>query len=208
MEVSKYTTIPLLIKLYDDGHFTPDFIKQDVKGPVVISKPRGRGLSLHDLPPGRIILMAGGTGIYPFSDTIDLLYKTSLVEAGNSEASAIKKADPITGQNAFKGFSFSLYVAVNDVDELHPITMFECNELAKAGKLRCFAKVKQMEKSKFQQNYPNITLIDERFQRKVDEELKGGDVSQFCVCGPTRFSKALVEAFAAAGVSSEEYRII
>ena len=137
-------------------------------------------------------MLAGGTGIYPFSDTIDLLYKSFLVESGNPEASAIKRADPITGQNAFKEFSFTLYVAANEFDELHPITMFECNELVKAGKLRCYAKVKQVQKTKFQEKYSSITLIDERFERKVGEELKGGNVSQFCVCGPTRFSKALI----------------
>jgi hypothetical protein len=35
------------------------------------------------MPPGRIIFLAGGTGHFPFCDTIDLLCKESLVERGH-----------------------------------------------------------------------------------------------------------------------------
>ena len=34
------------------------------------------GLQLHEgTPAGDVIFLAGGTGMYPFSDTIDLLFK-------------------------------------------------------------------------------------------------------------------------------------
>ena len=82
---------------------------------------------MHDLPPGKIVLLAGGTGIYPFSDTIDLLFKDHLVDTGSPYAAAIKEADPIVGKGLFKPFVFTIYIAVNDFDELHPITMYECN---------------------------------------------------------------------------------
>lgn len=35
----------------------------------------GRGLSLHEAPPGIILMLAAGTGINPFCDLIDLVFK-------------------------------------------------------------------------------------------------------------------------------------
>jgi ferredoxin-NADP reductase len=36
----------------------------------------GRGLDIDKIQPGRIVLFAGGTGIFPFMDLIDILFKT------------------------------------------------------------------------------------------------------------------------------------
>ena len=173
-------------------------MKAKFTGDVIVSKPRGRGLSLNDMPEGRIVLLAGGTGLYPFSDTIDLLFKEHLVNTGHSQASAIKEADPLVGKKPFSKFKFSLYIAVNDLEELHPITLMQCDELARTGKLKCFAKMKTAEKKKLQANYSSITMIDSRFEKVVEREIKEGGVSQFCICGPTRFSKFLVETLHAA----------
>lgn len=43
-----------------------------------LSSERGFGLSLASLDPGRVVIAIGGTGIYPFSDLIDLLFKDCL----------------------------------------------------------------------------------------------------------------------------------
>ena len=49
---SQRTLIPLLIKKYDDGKFTQKFLNGIYDKNVKISKPRGRGLSLHEMSPG------------------------------------------------------------------------------------------------------------------------------------------------------------
>ena len=133
-----------MIKKYDDGEFTQKFLIDDFNGDLVISKPRGKGLSLHDLPEGRVILLAAGTGLYPFSDTIDLLYKEHLVDSESSFANQVRIRDPLVGEKPFKKFKFSLYITVNTIDELHPITLFQCNELTKLGRLICYAKMKSV----------------------------------------------------------------
>lgn len=50
----------------------------------MISQPRGRGLALQDIldlpQPYNLVLFSGGTGIYPFADLIDLLFKDLLLE--------------------------------------------------------------------------------------------------------------------------------
>lgn len=155
--------LPILIKKYQDGYFTSQFLQLPFQGSIAISSPRGRGLSLHDLPPGRVILLAGGTGLYPFSDTVDLVYKEHLVESGHSLANAVRSNDPLVGGRPFRDFKFTLYMAVNELDELHPITLFQCNELSRAGKLNCMAKIKKMDLVKMQQKYPSISLLEGRF---------------------------------------------
>lgn len=75
--------IPLLVKKYDDGQFTPAFLSTSSPTEILISRPRGRGLALQDIlndqNPNHVIMFAGGTGIYPYADTIDLLFKSLLI---------------------------------------------------------------------------------------------------------------------------------
>jgi len=42
---------------------------------ILISQSKGEGLQLASTMPGRIIMVVGGTALFPFSDLIDLLYK-------------------------------------------------------------------------------------------------------------------------------------
>lgn len=51
---------------------------------VQLSFQRGEGLQLGTLSAGRIIIVAGGTGLYPFSDLIDLLFKATLIKLNPS----------------------------------------------------------------------------------------------------------------------------
>jgi hypothetical protein len=45
-----------------------------------LSSLRGEGLHFGELNPGKIIIVAGGTGIFPFCDLIDLLFKNHLIK--------------------------------------------------------------------------------------------------------------------------------
>ena len=50
-----------------------------------MSRSLGAGLALQEKKPGKIIILAGGTGIYPFIDTIDVLYKRYLVSINHEK---------------------------------------------------------------------------------------------------------------------------
>lgn len=95
----------------------------------MISRPRGRGLALQDLletpKPYNIYIFTGGTGIYPFADTIDLLFKELLIEKKNIFSDAIIKSDPILQHKPFEDFQFKIYISVITIEELHPITLFQ-----------------------------------------------------------------------------------
>ncbi|MCB0370055.1 MAG: hypothetical protein KDD45_11685 [Bdellovibrionales bacterium] len=65
-----------MLKIYEDGKLTSElkasnFLHVSVK----VSIPIGQGLELETARPGRIVIVAGGTGLFPFSDLIDLLFK-------------------------------------------------------------------------------------------------------------------------------------
>ena len=129
------TVLPLFIKKYQKGHFTSAFLSRKKEKPVEISHPRGRGLSLHDMPPGRIIILAGGTGFHPFCDLIDLLYKSYLVEGRHPKSSHIENMDPIVKNNPFNRHKFSVYVSMDHSYQIHPVTIFQLSELSKANRI-------------------------------------------------------------------------
>jgi NAD(P)H-flavin reductase len=68
--------------VYENGTL-PNFIIEKKIQNLKLSCPKGFGLGLKDLNRGTIIIIAGGTGMYPFSDLIDLLYKDYLIKSGN-----------------------------------------------------------------------------------------------------------------------------
>ena len=96
-----------------------------------LSCSRGEGLHFGELRPGKIIIVAGGTGIYPFCDLIDLLFKTLLLSTRPDLTNMILENDPILRNNPFNNFIFSIYLAVANLDDIHPITLAQLNELSK-----------------------------------------------------------------------------
>ena len=103
-----------MMKVYNDGKLTSilrnsGFLNIGVK----FSSPRGRGLELDTTNPGRIVVLAGGTGLYPFSDLIDLLYKDYMIKMKHKMSNELLNADPILKTNPFDKFTFVFLIAVN-----------------------------------------------------------------------------------------------
>ena len=78
-----------------------------------ISQPLGRGLELSETPAGRIIIVAGGTGIFPFSDLIDLIYKERLISLKHELSEVILRNNPILHSRPFEKYSFVVLLAIN-----------------------------------------------------------------------------------------------
>ena len=70
--------IPLMFRVYPQGKFTKGVTNKPIKK-LMLSQEKGEGLHLTHTQPGRIIMVAGGTGQFAFSDLIDLLYKDQLI---------------------------------------------------------------------------------------------------------------------------------
>jgi NAD(P)H-flavin reductase len=86
----------LFIKVYPKGSLTPKLINGDYKT-LHLSCERGEGLRFGELKPGKIILVAGGTGLYPFCD---LIYKSIFIKK-QPTAKTLIAHDPILRTDIF-----------------------------------------------------------------------------------------------------------
>jgi hypothetical protein len=82
-----------------------------------------------------VIIAAGGTGFFPFCDLIDLLFKAHLLETYPDLTETLLANDPILKDHPFANFSFTIYLALINMDDLHPLTLAQLNELSKHPKL-------------------------------------------------------------------------
>ena len=131
MESSGGHYLPMMMKIYHDGKLTSalkkaEFIDVDVK----FSKPRGLGLELVNTRPGRIVVLAGGTGLFPFSDFIDLLFKDRVIKQGHQLKEELLTADPLLRQKPFDELTFVFLIAINEPEDIHPITLAQLAKLS------------------------------------------------------------------------------
>jgi hypothetical protein len=75
--------------------------------------------------------VAGGTGLYPFCDLIDLLFKDLVASMHKYKEQLIYQNSPILASKPFHHFKFHLFLAVNQIEDIHPITLMEILELSK-----------------------------------------------------------------------------
>lgn len=137
-------SVPMIIKKYEEGKFTSEFLKELYKGDIKISKPRGRGLDLGEMPSGEIVMIAGGTGINPYCDIIDLLYKELLLANKSPFAEEILDRNPILRTNSLsKSYQFRFYIAVGSFDDIHDLTAYQLNELSKSNRIKVYIRTTQ-----------------------------------------------------------------
>jgi hypothetical protein len=83
-------------------------------------------MSLNEMPNGKIIMFAGGTGLHPYCDLIDLVYKEMLVSQNSQFSSKIIKNDPLIDKKPFfNRFKFVLYLSVQSTNDIHEITAYQ-----------------------------------------------------------------------------------
>jgi len=84
--------------------------------------------------------VAGGTGIYPFSDFIDLLYKEQLMKDSPGLRGEILTLSPVLESDPFKNFNFEMLAAFQHIEDMHPITLDQLTYLADRGRLKLTMK--------------------------------------------------------------------
>jgi hypothetical protein len=68
-----------------------------------------------------VIIIAGGSGIFPFCDLIDLLFKQEQLKIENIHNSAILINNPILRNRPLDQWQFSFLLAFDTLSEIHPI---------------------------------------------------------------------------------------
>ena len=171
-----------MFKMYPGGKFTETMVNGPVEK-IVISCSKGEGLQLAHTKPGKIILVAGGTGIYPFSDFIDLLYKEQLMESNPGLREEILRISPVLNTNPFKNFSFEMLAAFGHLEDMHIITREQLLFLAEKGRLNITFKFKEDTQGKITEG-ANLRFTNSGFQNILAEKMSKGDVSRVWICGP------------------------
>jgi NAD(P)H-flavin reductase len=153
-------------------------------------------MSLDEIPNGRIVMFAGGTGIHPYCDLIDLLYKETLVQQNQPLSNEIIGLNPLVKQRTLtERWKFCLYVAVHDTDDIHELTVFQLNHLSKSKTMEVFLRASHRP-ADFSKSYPDIAIIDKRFDHYVPELAQQLDrISQIYMCGPPPMTAALYKCF-------------
>lgn len=96
-------------------------------------------MSLSEMPNGRIIMLAGGTGLHPFCDLIDLLYKETLVQQNQPLSKEIISQNPLVRQRTLtERWKFCIYIAVEYTDEIHDLTASQLNHLSRSRVMEVF----------------------------------------------------------------------
>ena len=123
-----------MLKVYEGGKFTSQLLNNKLgKTDFELSLQKGLGLELETTNPGKIIIVAGGTGLFPFSDLIDLLFKDAFIKnnsTNNRVADSIYSISAILKKKPFDGFSFTFLIADNYPEDIHPITMAQLSYIS------------------------------------------------------------------------------
>lgn len=74
------TSVPLIIKRYPEPEtrFTNQLYTTRNHEGYIIEGPKGRGMCLEKVPDGNVVVVAGGTGLFPFLDLVDELFKLTV----------------------------------------------------------------------------------------------------------------------------------
>ena len=122
----------------------------------------GAGLKYDTISAsGLVIFVCGGTGILPFCDFIDLLFKRVKVLESSNLTGMIVNKDPLVLEDLIKKRSFVFYCAIENAADLPAMTIYQINNLCQSEKVK-FSFVMRVRKGEelINNHYPNI-----RFQK-------------------------------------------
>ena len=158
--------MPLVVKRYEKGELTQKCLgDKGYHGEILLSKSMGSGMKYGDIKEeGKVIIVSGGTGLLPFCDFIDLLFKRFLLLEGMPSAAEFAKKDPLVREDLIKKRSFKLYCAAESVSDLLPLTLYQIECLSKSQKIR-FEAVFRIRNNveEFRKKYPSIKTQKEFF---------------------------------------------
>ena len=153
--------------------------------------------------------MAGGTGLFPFCDIIDLLFKTLLLSTRPELANILLSNDPVLRNNPFSSFNFTIYLAVGSMGDIHPLTWAQLNELVNHPKFVSLM-LRVSNKGGEMQTIMNKNAVDtkERFSVILGRILPSELYERIWVCGPPQMNAEMVTLFDTFEITPEKYLIV
>lgn len=187
--IKKKSFIPIMFKSYPGGKFSEGIVKGPIDK-ICISESKGEGLQLPHTRPGKIIMVIGGTGVYPFSDLIDLLFKEQLMLHRPETSSEVLALSPVLASSPFAQFRFEALAAFAHLEDMHPITLAQLLFLAEAGRIALTLRLKEDPSGRVREG-PNLRLSRTGFEQLLAERLEKEEVSRVWICGPPRMNEGV-----------------
>lgn len=158
--------------------------------------------------PGKIVIIAGGTGLFPFSDLIDLLFKTAYLQTNSNHNAEILEKNTILKQNPFEKFHFVLLAAINEPEDIHPITFQQIVYLSSHSKqIKTVLRVSKNEKD-LKKESGKIEFTRDYFTSRMVSESKADDFSRVWICGPPKMATDTAEALLENGIAREKFLLL
>jgi NAD(P)H-flavin reductase len=146
-------------------------------------------LQLASAKPGKLIIVAGGTGLYPFSDLIDLLCKELLVRMKPNTIDTIYRLSPVLKTRSFDQFFFELILSFHNISDIHPITLEQLIFLSNNHpKFNLTMKIDEEGRKRLSST--KILFRSGAFDNLISKELENiKNISKIYVCGPPRMNE-------------------
>lgn len=92
-------------------------------------------------------------------------------------------------------------------DEINPITLYQAHELSQHKRIHFHIKIKQSS-SHFSSFNPAFKPLVDRLETMLEREEYDQKVSQYYICGPPRFTYALISEFKKMETDPSRYTIV
>lgn len=113
---------------------------------------------------GVVVFVCGGTGLLPFCDFIDILFKRVQVLEGSNLSNMLIKNDPIVGTDFIKEREFVFYCASENVHDLPALAVYQLNALCLSQKVKFSATMRISKQSELMKaNFEGIQVQKDYF---------------------------------------------
>lgn len=110
---------------------------------LFLSCEKGLGLGLREISAGKVLIVAGGTGLLPFSDIIDLIFKDEYAREHTNYKKKFTAISPVLSEPFLEKTTFHLIASFNSIEDIHKLTLLQLIYLNKGKRLRVTMKLSQ-----------------------------------------------------------------
>lgn len=148
-------------------------------------------------------MIAAGTGILPFIDLLDLLFKKALYLSLKSEGKDTSKIKPEQDyENLFKGAKFRLFCAFRTLEDFVGWEWIgKIAQISKKLRINLFDCIVRI---KVNEELPGVEVVKDYFNKDFYEKRIGNKFDKLWVCGPPKMHVDIQNDFVAMGVKPDK----
>jgi NAD(P)H-flavin reductase len=182
----------LIIKRYERGALTSYLDNLDIGSQVMVSGPLGPGLFLTSDTKGTAVAIAGGTGLLPFLDLVDLLFW--------KQAYALHDVTPPVNTDPCDGLVLNLYAGFGSTEDV-----FGRDILLQAAKVNESAETPNF---KYHFHCNGAPDSDGKLSEEVIEALVPQDATMVWICGPSGFNLFALDLLTKKGIPRDRIYVL